>query len=505
MSYLLQDVHDYDKRGNVMNYRTVSTLTVGICLLLLILASPRKGNDVIAGSVYDGLMDTGVNTLTTVVTTPGSTVQSETVSSWACLPQYSEPEHILNLNPPTDLWGMGSADFNDDGWPDAVLWRGFFQTGLAFELDVLLNNGSGSLVLGTSQVFSGTVPSVVEGRELVLADFNGDGRLDMFFADQGRDTPPHPGHQNTLVMSAPSGKLVDATGNLPQQSAMTHSAAAADIDGDEDVDLYVGNIWGQSDIDPQILINDGNGMFSVGKNRLPPLVDLNQNGYTTCEFVDVNNDCAADLVLGDAGDDIANEHSTRDSEVLLNDGTGHFSILTNAIPSKPFAETDIALDVDADDINGDGYEDLLIVFTKGDYVGRYIQVLINNQNGTFSDETSTRLPQSDNNDPWISWVFLLDLDMDGHLDIAAAPTGGQEPLFYLNNGNGIFRPLPNVFKIGVPWPFTFPDIDQDGFLDVLWSYPSCHDGTCPEQHFMVRALGCPVFLPSVCRNYPVGN
>jgi hypothetical protein len=123
---------------------------------------------------------------------------------------------------------------------------------------------------------------------------------------------------------------------------------------------------------------------------------------------------------------------------------------------------------------------------------------MNNQDGTFRDETPTRLPQFDNNAPWIIWLYLLDLDMDGYLDIVAAPLGDQEPLFYLNNGNGTFRPLPNVFNIGIDNLFTFLDIDQDGFLDVVWSYPSCSDGTCPERHFIVRALGCPVFLPFVC-------
>jgi hypothetical protein len=78
-------------------------------------------------------------------------------------------------------------------------------------------------------------------------------------------------------------------------------------------------------------------------------------------------------------------------------------------------------------------------------------------------------------------------------------------MFYLNSGDGTYSPLPNVFNIGTGTLFTFFDIDQDGFLDVLWSYGGCQHGACPEDHFLVRALGCPVFLPLVCRNYsPTG-
>jgi hypothetical protein len=413
-----------------------------------------------------------------------------------CLPVYGEPEQVHTLYPPTDLHHVVSADFNGDGWSDALLARALWQSDEVFELDILLNDGDGSLALGTTGVFSGAVPAVMDAREVVLADFNGDGRPDVFIADEGNDSPQGTGHQNTLLLSAPGGKLVDATHNLPQGSDYTHSAAAADIDSDGDVDLYVGNLWGYT---PQILLNHGGtGQFTVAAGRLPfPVEDTDFGAYTTSEFVDVNNDAFPDLILGHSGDDL---EAGPDSLVLLNDGTGHFAHLADAIPAKPFAVSDVALDIDPADLNGDGYRDLVLVFTNEDYVGRYIQLLINQQDGTFRDETPSLLPQSDNDDPWIKWVQLLDLDMDGYIDIVASPLGDQEPLFYLNDGHGLLRPLPNVFRIGTDNLFDFLDLDGDGFLDVLWSYPGCYGGTCPETHFVVRALGCPLFLPLVRRD-----
>jgi hypothetical protein len=484
-----------------MNCRTVSVLTLGICLLLLAPTYPGKGNDAVAGSADEGLIDGGVSTPIAATTLCGSTVPSPAGSSQSCLPRYGEPEEILTLYPPTDLWGMRSADWNDDGWPDVVLWRGLYQTEQAFELDVLLNDGEGNLVLGTSEVFSGTVPSVVGVGAPVLADYNGDGRPDMLFPDAGMDAHPFPGHQNTLVLSAPGGKMVDATDHLPQQSDYTYPAAAADIDGDEDVDLYIGNLDSQTRIPPQVWLNvDGTGVFTVTAGRLPlPLQNYDNGSYTASEFVDVNNDTFPDLVPGDGGCGWPGDGP--DSLVLLNDGTGHFSYLDNAIPAKPFDKTDLATQIDADDINGDGYRDLFIVYTKayqgqGDenLTGRYIQILINNQDGTFRDETSARLPQSDNDDSWILWFDLLDLDMDGYLDIVAAPMIG-DLLFHLNNGDGTYTPLANVFNTPTN-VFTFLDIDQDGFLDVLWSWGGVPD----EVHYLVRALGCPMFLPLVCCN-----
>jgi hypothetical protein len=91
-------------------------------------------------------------------------------------------------------------------------------------------------------VFLGPLPGIDVPREIVVADFNGDGNPDLFVADHGLDDEPWPCHQNTLILSAPGGKLVNATSFLPQQLDMTHSADAADIDGDGDQDLYIGNM-----------------------------------------------------------------------------------------------------------------------------------------------------------------------------------------------------------------------------------------------------------------------
>jgi len=302
--------------------------------------------------------------------------------------------------------------------------------------------------------------------------------------------------QNTLVLTAPNGKLVDGTGNLPQQDDFTHSACAADIDGDEDIDLYVGNTWGQNDIDPQILLNDGSGKFSVGVNCLPPLTDLSQNGYTTCEFSDVNNDGSPDLILGDHGDDIANEHSTPDSEILLNNGAGVFTLLPNAMPAKSFDSSDSAHDIQPIDLNGDAYVDLFVVYERQPSLGSYIQALVNNQDGTFRDETLSRLEPLDRQ-VWIPSLALRDLDRDGDPDLLAKPWDDQDPnpLLFLNDGGGHFSREPLDFRLTYLY-YTFLDLDGDDGHDLVFA-----TFAPPEDIYAVRDLGCPVFLPFVCRNH----
>ena len=125
----------------------------------------------------------------------------------------------------------------------------------------------------------------------MVADFNGDGRPDVFIADTGDDRDPYAGFQNTLMLSAPAGKLVDATATLPQASDYSHSACTGDINGDGHPDIYVGNIYGVNNITPRLLLNDGTGHFTIGGSLPGELEDPNFTArYTTCTFADVNGD-----------------------------------------------------------------------------------------------------------------------------------------------------------------------------------------------------------------------
>jgi len=370
----------------------------------------------------------------------------------ACLHRYSEPNEFLHIGSPSNLWWVDSGDFNGDGYGDILLSRGLFQSGESVEPDILLNNGNGSFERATADVFSGEVPIMMEPREVVIADFSGDGRDDIFFADQGMDRDPFPGYQDTLVLSAPGGRMIDATANLPQQSGQAHSAAGGDIDGDGDIDLFVGNMGGGG-IPPQILVNDGTGTFTIGDGILPrEQTDLSINWYLSSLFADINNDSHADLILGQG-------ERNRDSHVLLNDGTGHFSQFETPLPSSHFAPDQFVYDIQAGDITGDGYLDLLLLETRSSYVGWYIQVLINNGDGTF---------------------------------IAASPGEGTgEPRFFRNNGEGVFERQQNVFNIEHSYLWELLDINLDGVLDAFWSYPrGCQNTSCPEIHFIVTALGC---------------
>jgi hypothetical protein len=381
-------------------------------------------------------------------------------------PQWGKPELVARV-PLDGAWfasQIAVADLNGDGHEDALITRNSQFADRSFPVTVLIGDGTGKFTDETTTVFDGAVSRDQFARQLVVADFNGDSRPDVFIADHGYDNDPWPGFQNALILSAPGGRLIDATANLPQVSDFTHSGAAADVNGDGAIDIYAGNVYGANRIPPRILMNDGSGRFTVGDGRLPAAqTDLDQNKYDGSAFADVNGDAKPDLIL--AADSVSER-----SAVLVNDGTGHFSLVANAMPPKPFGTDAIGLGPAPLDINGDGRQDVLIGFTKSNpfYVGRWLQILIGNGDGTFRDETASRLPQTENDlVTWPEFFRPRDLNGDGRPDFGLVMNGpgNTAPLLFLQGADGTFGPGPAFAQTEQGWAFI--DAEGNGANDVI--------------------------------------
>ena len=134
---------------------------------------------------------------------------------------------------------LGSGDFSGDGIPEIVYGIQYWNLKKGSNIKPIFLTNTPGKGFSLFKPIMDIVPYTQAPRSSVIDDFNGDGVNDIFIADHGVDHDPFPGYQNSLILSAPNGKFINATSNLPQILDFTHGATSADIDSDGDIDLFV--------------------------------------------------------------------------------------------------------------------------------------------------------------------------------------------------------------------------------------------------------------------------
>ena len=357
---------------------------------------------------------------------------------------------------------IATGDFNGDGLTDVVVTKMLFPfQQFSIDTEILLNDGQGGFINGTEQMLGGDQAWTTFGQEIEVADFNGDGVDDIFVADQGfiGDDGNLPGGSNLLLLSDGAGGMVNASAqSLPFFFDVSTSVTSGDVDGDGDIDLFVGNTWGNNRIPPYLLLNDGNGNFDYSNDRLPAdVLDVDARQYTDTELADMDGDGDLDLIMG-AGDQFRNPNL-----ILLNDGDGNFDERVT-LPTKPFGDYGIVQDMAVGDLNGDGRDDIVINYTDPSRQGNATQILLQTSTGQFVDATQTNWPTFVETGPPASKVTLVDLDDDADLDIALEleDTG---VLFYTNNGTGSFT--PRQLDLDGGGKFEIADLNGDRSPDIV--------------------------------------
>jgi FG-GAP-like repeat len=273
---------------------------------------------------------------------------------------------------------------------------------------------------------------------------------------------------STLALAAGQGfHFVEESARLePDASAPGTSSTdvnLVDVDGDGDLDLYLAegtdSLAGRPD---RLLLNDGHAHFTdVSATRLP--APNNQNS-TVADFGDVDGDGDLDaLVAGVLGEDL-----------LINDGTGTFSLANGQLPAPivipPQGKFDITAHVLLADVDGDGDLDALLSnenpFNPSPTGGDQNRLWINDGAGVFTDDTAARLPaRSDQTGA----IVAGDIDDDGDLDLVVLNRGQD---FVLVNVDGLGH---YVDQTATRFPTTtdtsrggaLADLDGDGDLDLL--------------------------------------
>lgn len=373
---------------------------------------------------------------------------------------------LTSLRASTSTTAISSIfPFDQDGDGDSDLFVATFPP----QQDALLHNDG----LGYFTEAQSLLPANAGWtRDVVAADFDRDGRVDLVLA-KGADA---------RYYRATANGLVDASaGALPPLGNYPATVVAGDFDRDSDLDLFVGG-------NPSAFLwNDGTGHFTAqsgfpicsntakaadldGDGDLDLVTDtitttstfgvaIYTNGGTlgfTWRLLGFGGDWVDDLALGDLDGDgdadlavLTQGVSVGTLRLRANDGLGNFSAPWPA-PPQPFHRP---YDLRIADLDGDRRSDLVC---SGMDNGSLATVTMRNLGAgafalagqRFTDDQAAR---------------VADLDDDGDLDLVAFRYPAT-PSLLLN----LHRHLdgPDLARLGQPWSLDF--YDQPGYA-TTWS------------------------------------
>ena len=420
-----------------------------------------------------------------------SFVDSTTHSGFGNLYGYTAPGPVQWANHASIIF-----DINNDGVNDFIspMWKGY-QTGIDNRTPfIALTSNNGSLEYNST--INSTMPITSAARraetiiigpseELAVVTVNTDLRngsvrfstesaipseLKLLFSDQ-----------SLLDQSILLPRLPNSTQEYPY-AVQAHALATGDINGDALEDILVGHYSynpafnkTSQDGSGYALLQETDGKFSI--HIQPIFKKITLTGEWAPEAVlydlhlaDINNDGFDDLIAGWG-------HGTTSSYIFLNDAGLFSESNIIALPDSIYGESNQThLKTLSADFDHDGDIDLAIQRSRFDpyYQGNYIQILSNNGKGIFTDVTTNIFGNSlidAYSESYVEHWQLIDINNDGHIDIAGSRPKTSEPLIYLNDGKGVFE----ILEIPTDWigygasleTVAYGDYNDNGIIELI--------------------------------------
>lgn len=200
-----------------------------------------------------------------------------------------------------------------------------------------------------------------EGPKMTFGDVNGDGNEDLFIGGSK-------GNSGKLFINK-NNRFLEGNNSVFNTNKASEDGESVffDADADGDLDLYVcsGSIefskFSSNYLD-KLYINDGKGNFTVSEQILPT-----QNGYhssSTVTVADIDGDKDLDLFVGERSIP-KNYGDPASGYLLINDGTGNF-VEKSAELASEFLTLGMITDAQFMDIDNDNLQDLVVV---GEFMG----------------------------------------------------------------------------------------------------------------------------------------
>ena len=293
---------------------------------------------------------------------------------------------FLNYIP---LHGQSWGDYDNDGWIDVFFtsWQSDYR-----QVYLYKNNQDGTFTeIDTLDLTMQSIRSI----NSAWGDYNNDGYLDLFVNDRdGQDRI----YRNVNGLNFEQAILLPNSTNGPDRSIGTW----VDYNNDGKLDLFVGHDRGQD----QLFKSLGDGTFE-DQSTLIAIDSIARGGWTKSLWGDFDNDGNQELIT------------------ILDYKAIHFEYNNNNSFTRTLISdtSKLAVNITSNDINNDGWNDLIIQSFDEVYGEYHNDILLNSKDGNFGFIDAGAIINDD------SRSFTLgDFDNDGDFDLKTDRGG-----FYVNN------------------------------------------------------------------------
>ena len=386
--------------------------------------------------------------------------------------------------------GLALFDYDGDGRIDIYFLNGAplpgYESPTPPRNALWRNNGDGTFTDVTDRAGVGDTGF---GLGVAVADYDNDGHPDIFLNNYGR---------NVLYRNKGNGTFEDVTdraGVAGRDDCVGAGAIFLDIEGDGDLDLYVGNYLR---FDPTMNVErmvDGMRHYPSPRDYLPIPDSLFRNDGNG-KFTDVSEKSGIAMVAGtamgmiaadvdDDGDtDVFVLNDVAENFLFVNDGQGRFQerAVEAGLAYNAQGEENASMGVDAADYNHDGRLDFYMTAYEDE-----LTILYKNLGGGFFEDV-TRLTNAGQGTYFhVNWgVCWADFDQDGYSEVFVANGHTEDNaelrrpatawrvanLLLRNTGDGKFTDISSQVGSGMRPVLSsrgsaVADLDNDGDLDLV--------------------------------------
>ncbi len=297
-------------------------------------------------------------------------------------------------------------DFNGDGKVDLAVLQGAYDC-VDGSVDIFLGNGDGTF---QQSIVSSTN---YDPHSFAVADFNGDGKLDIAVTDSSICWGGYPLNGEIAVLLGNGDGTFVPVSSGPQSTGYGF-VVAGDFNGDGIPDLAA--FGGSNMPGVSVFLGNGDGTFQTPATTFPTAY-----GPVDIEAADLNGDGKLDLAVVNACGtpcDLITD-SAPSVSVLLGNGDGTFH--SQAQYTVGYDPTSVAIG----DFNGDGIVDLAVGTGCGgdprceDYGVDALSILLGNGDGTFQPQVTPFMGINGN----VNAIGAGDLNGDGLLDLVRGANG----------------------------------------------------------------------------------